>query len=84
MNIKTKIILGAALGAILSVVGVGAMITYTAETTADKSLQELEKQALVSIRNAKKTQVEDYFKTIHGQLATYSNNRMIIDRIQNI
>ncbi len=79
MNIKTKIILGAALGALLSVVGVGAMITYTAEQTADKSLQELEQQALISIRNAKKTQVEDYFKTIHGQLVTYSNNTMIID-----
>ena len=79
MNIKTKIILGAALGALLSVVGVGAMITYTAEKTANESLKALEKQSLISNRNAKKTQVEDYFKTIHSQLNTYSNNRMIID-----
>jgi len=79
MNIKTKIILGAALGALLSVAGVAGMITYTAEKTADASLEELEKQALISNRNAKKTQVEDYFKTIFGQLKTFSQNRMIIE-----
>ncbi len=79
MNIKTKIILGAALGALLSVVGVGALITKTAGDTSTASLEEVAKQSLISNRNAKKTQVEDYFKTIHGQLSTYSNNRMIID-----
>lgn len=79
MNIKTKITLGAAIGALLSIVGVGAMITYVAEKSSTESLKASGQQALISSRNAKKTQVEDYFKTIHSQLATYSNNKMVID-----
>jgi len=79
MNIKTKVILGATLGALLTVAGVGGLITYTAGETSNKSLLEQEKQSLVSLRNAKKSQVEDYFKTIRGQLSTFSANTMVID-----
>ncbi|MBX2869781.1 MAG: HAMP domain-containing protein [Acidiferrobacterales bacterium] len=79
MNIRTKIILGAALGSLISVGAVAYLIASVSEKAARESLTELSQNSLVSIRNSRQEQVESYFKTIRGQLATYSNNRMIIN-----
>lgn len=79
MNIRTKIILGSALGALLSVAGVGYLVATIAEKSAAEALNESARNSLVSVRNEKKFAVEELFNTIRGQLKTYSNNSMIIE-----
>lgn len=82
MKIRSKIILGSVLGSLLTVIGVGTLVGNTAIKDASESLEAVGKNSLVSLRNSKKVQVENYFKTISGQLKTYSNNKMIIDAMR--
>ena len=56
--------------------GITGLLSYRSASTA------LEKQAfnqLVSVRETKKKQIEDYFSTIRKQVQTFSNDRMIVD-----
>ena len=84
MNIRSKIIIGSILGSVLTVVGVGYLVGTTAINDATQSLEVASKNSLISLRNSKKEQVESYFKTITGQLSTYSNNQMTIDAMRGL
>ena len=79
MNIRSKIIIGSVLSSILTVVGVGYLVGSAAIIEASDSLESIGKNSLVSVRNSKKDQVENYFQIIRGQLSTYSDNQMIIN-----
>ncbi|MHC4267416.1 MAG: methyl-accepting chemotaxis protein [Planctomycetota bacterium] len=59
--------------------GVMGMLGYKSSSTS------LEKQAfnqLVSVRETKKKQIEDYFSTIRKQVRTFSENGMIVDAMK--
>lgn len=51
---------------------------YSSEKISDLTLQT-NKDRLVSLRETKKIQVENYFKVIASQIRTYSENHMIVD-----
>ncbi|MFQ5687713.1 MAG: methyl-accepting chemotaxis protein, partial [Candidatus Scalindua sp.] len=75
MGMATKVII-LFLVAGLVPFGITGMLSYRSASTA------LEKQAfnqLVSVRETKKRQIEDYFTTIRKQVQTLSNDRMIVD-----
>jgi methyl-accepting chemotaxis protein len=42
----------------------------------------LNKERLISLREEKKLQIENYFKQIEGQAATFSDSRMIVDAVR--
>ena len=83
MKIRTKVLLGAGVGALLSVVGTSFLIGTIAYNASSVSLEDAARNSLVSVRNAKKSEVESYFGTIRGQLSTYSANRMVINAMQD-
>ncbi len=59
--------------------GVMGMLGYKSSSTS------LEKQAfnqLVSVRETKKKQIEDYFSTIRKQIRTFSENVMVVDAMK--
>ncbi len=59
--------------------GVMGMLGYKSSSSS------LEKQAfnqLVSVRETKKKQIEDYFSTIRKQVRTFSENMMIVDAMK--
>jgi methyl-accepting chemotaxis protein len=44
-----------------------------------QALLDINKERLVSLREEKKLQIENYFKQIEGQASTFSESRMVID-----
>ena len=83
MKLKTKLIVGSILLAILPVMIAGSIITWQANKEARVALEEQAKNQLISIREMKKNQIEAYFQTIRDQVLTFSNDRMIIEAMKN-
>ena len=52
---------------------------WQASDVAKEVLEKEAKSRLISLRDIKKDQIEDYFKIISSQLLTMADNRMIID-----
>lgn len=82
MNIKNKLILGSSLLAAIPVIVAGFFIESVATSTGSEALKEKTKNQLISLREIKKTQVEDYFNTIKNQVLTFSNDEMIIEAME--
>ncbi len=82
MNIKKKIILGSSLLAAVPLIMAGIFIETMATNTARHALEAQTEQQLISLREIKKTQIEDYFNVIRKQVLTFSNDRMIIDGVK--
>ncbi len=55
---------------------------FISQRTADSALKEQAFNHLVSIRETKKEQVEDYFSNIEKQITAYSKDRMIINAME--
>ena len=84
MNIKKKLILIASGLAILPVVIAIILLENMAANDASAALEDAAKRQLISIRDTKKTQIEDYFNTIRGQILTLSSSRMIINATREL
>ena len=83
MKLKTKLIVGSILLAIVPVWIGGSIITWQANEEARLALAEQAKKQLISIREMKKNQIEAYFQTIRDQILTFSNDRMIIEAMKD-
>lgn len=79
MKIKTKLTAVSIALAVLPLIIATFTLQYLATTSAREALEEAARDQLISIRATKKDQIEDYFKTISDQVATMSNNGMIIN-----
>jgi len=82
MNIKTKLISVCAGLAIVPLLISSISLTSIATGSSSKALESAASNQLIAIREAKKTQIEDYFSTIRDQALTFSNNTMIIDAMR--
>ena len=82
MNIKNKMILMACGLAIVPVTIAILVLENIATSTASEALEAAAKNQLVSIRDTKKTQIEDYFGTIRSQVISFSSSRMIINALR--
>jgi methyl-accepting chemotaxis protein len=69
MKIKNKMILGSTLLAALPVIIASIVLDVIAVDTSSTALEAQVQNQMVALRESKKTQVEDYFKTIYSQLA---------------
>jgi methyl-accepting chemotaxis protein len=84
MNIKKKLILMASGLAIIPVVIAVFLLENIAVKDASIALEDAAKRQLISIRDTKKTQIEDYFDTIRSQVITLSNSRMMITAMREL
>ena len=82
MNIKKKLIIIASSLAIIPVVIAILLLENIATSDASAALEDAAKRQLVSIRDTKKTQIEDYFGTIRSQVISFSDDHMIIDAMR--
>jgi len=82
MNIKKKLIAIALSLAIIPLVIAIALLENTASNVATLALEEAAKRQLISVRDTKKSQIEDYFRAIRSQVITFSNDRMIINAMR--
>jgi methyl-accepting chemotaxis protein len=79
MNIKKKMILMACGLAIIPLTIAIITLESIATDTAKNALKYAAENQLISIRDTKKTQIEDYFGTIRNQIISFSDDHMIID-----
>ena len=78
LGIRTKIIILSLIAGFVPFVITG-ILGYR---TASLSLREQAFNQLVSVREAKKKQIEDYFSNIRKQIQTFSEDKMIIDAMK--
>jgi len=78
MNIKKKMIIISISLAIIPVTIAMYALEKIASNTASDALHETAKNQLISIRDTKKAQIEDYFAIIRSQIITLSNSRMTV------
>ncbi|MBE0510261.1 MAG: methyl-accepting chemotaxis protein [Chromatiales bacterium] len=68
MKIKSKLLLGAGLLALVPVVITSVVLSSVSVNTSSKALEQQVQSQLISLREAKKDQIEDYFRGISNQL----------------
>ena len=67
---------------VIPVLIASVLLSSVSTDVSSEALKEAAQKQLVSIRDARKTQIEDYFLTIQNQILTLSNDTMTIDAIQ--
>jgi len=82
MNIKKKMILITSGLAIIPIILSVFLLKSIATNEASDALEEAAKRQLISIRDTKKKQMEDYFSTIRSQVITLSSSSMIINAMR--
>jgi len=84
MNIKKKLILFATGLSVIPLLIAVILLEIIATYDANIALEEAAKNQLISIRDTKKTQIEDYFKTIRSQILTLSSSRMMVTALRQL
>jgi methyl-accepting chemotaxis protein len=82
MQLKYKMSMGAALIAVLPVVITAYLLVSRAGEIGDSALQSKVRSHIISIRDSKKQQVEDYFKLVTNQMEHFSSDPTTIAMMQ--
>ncbi|MDP2561027.1 methyl-accepting chemotaxis protein [Psychrobium sp. 1_MG-2023] len=82
MNIKQKMLLGAALLVAIPVIISSSIIGYTSSTNAYSALEESSKSRLVAVKNITKRRIEDYISNIEKQIKTLAHDPMAVDAMK--
>ena len=77
LSLKQKITFAAVLLCAVPLIISTVLTNYIASNHANTALQQASQQRLVSLRDVKKQQIEDYFSTINHQLLNLSNSALI-------
>lgn len=83
MTLRQKMLLGSALLAVVPVLVTGALVAGIANYIGQESVEAQVKEQLASIRDAKKEQIETYFRILSQQVQTYANDLMVINAIKD-
>lgn len=82
MKLKHKLPLVCIAMAMVPAIIVSVTIGNRSYENGRSAIEDQAKAQLISIRDIKKQQIEDYFNTIKNQVLTFSNDRMIIDAMR--
>ncbi|OUS37331.1 hypothetical protein A9R01_04830 ['Osedax' symbiont bacterium Rs2_46_30_T18] len=82
MRLRTKILIGSALLVAIPIIISSAILGYNSSTDSLLALEKSSEAQLLSVRNITKGRIEDYLHSIDKQVKTFSNDRMIIDAMQ--
>ena len=74
MKIKHKLLLQAVLLALIPATIIAIAITWQANQSSFSALEEKTKGQLISLRELKKSQIDDYLKLVTGQVSTLAKN----------
>ena len=77
MKLKTKMLIGIGLLVAVPLVLQATVVAWRASADASTALSEAAERQLISLRDAKKSQIEDYFSTIHKQAGIYADDEMV-------
>jgi len=79
MKIKSKLLTQAILLAVVPAIIVASINTWQANEASFTALEQKAKEQLISLREVKKTQINDYLNQIEGQVITLSRNPSVIN-----
>lgn len=82
MKIRNKFLLLISVLTVSSMTVLATVLSTSAYEHANVFLETQAEEHLVSIREIKKTQIEDYFQTIQSQVITFSKDRMIVNAMR--
>ncbi len=82
MLIRNKLLIGAVTLAIVPVIIISAVLGWLSLDSSEQALKNQIKNQLITIRDTKKSQLENYFENIHKQVITFSDDQMIIDAMK--
>lgn len=78
-SIRRKLLLGMLVVAFIPLLSLAAAVYWSAERTAtDKTAAQLE-----AIKDLKTQQLQHYFQTLEGQVATFAENRMVVEALKD-
>jgi len=83
MRLSQKIAIGAILLAAIPVVVASLIIQPVATSSSHQALEQAAMERLVALRDAKKTQIEDYCRYIHNQVLNLSKSTTAIEAQDN-
>ena len=82
MKIKKKLLLQTVYLALVPAIIIALIITLNANNASFTALEEKTKEQLVSLRELKKSQIEDYLNTIDSQIKILSKNPAVAEASQ--
>lgn len=78
-SIRSKLLLGMFVVAVIPLLVLGAAVYFNAEQAVmAKSVAQLE-----AVRSIKATQLQQHFQTLEAQIATFAENRMVVDAMRD-
>ena len=82
MRLRTKMFIGSAILAVIPVVITAIFTSRTAASEGQQALTEVAQSHIISIRNTKKAQIEEYFRLISSQIQVYASSKPIIEAMK--
>lgn len=82
MKLRQKMFIGSAFLAVIPVVITAFSTRQIAGTLGQQALTQSAQSHIISIRDTKKVQIEDYFNLVINQLQVYANARTTIDAMR--
>jgi len=82
MKLRKKMFIGSAFLAVIPVVITALFTSQIASTLGQQALTEAAKSHITYIRDAKKTQIEDYFNRVFNQVQVYANAQTIFEAMR--
>ncbi len=84
MKISSKIILATVLLSGIGILTAGALVGWKSSSIASTALEKRAFDRLVAIREVQKNQIERYFSMIEKEVMTLSNDRMVMDMMEDL
>lgn len=79
-SIRNKLLVGMFFVAVIPLLALSAAVYSSAQQTVmSKSVSQLE-----AVRSIKASQLQQYFQTLEGQIATFAENRMVIEAMRDL
>ncbi|EDN69061.1 secreted protein [Beggiatoa sp. PS] len=84
MKLRQKMFLGSAFLAVIPVLITALITSQIASDLGQQALSESAQSHITSIRDAKKTQIEDYFNWVFNQIKVYADAKTTIDAMRGL
>lgn len=83
MTLRKKMLLGSALLAVVPVLVTGGLVAGIANYIGKASVEAQAREQLISIRDSKKQQIENYFRILEQQVQSYAHDLTIISAMKD-
>lgn len=84
MKLRQKMFIGSAALAVLPVLITAFFTSNRAGNIGQDALREIAQSHIISVRDTKKAQIENYFELVRNQLQVYADSRTTIDAMRSL